>query len=148
MQALRAEGLAFAEIGRWLGVTASCVQSRLAGVGRVLTFPCCLCRSAIPGRGSVPRERARARCVACVTADPDAGFGDYLLAFRLAAGLTKQELAARAGVCEESVARYEDGRDAWWSVALKLLRALGVPLTLTAEGQDRPSGNRRRRGTK
>jgi transcriptional regulator with XRE-family HTH domain len=47
-----------------------------------------------------------------VTADPDAGFGDFLLAFGLAAGLTKQELAARAGVCEESVARYEDGRDA------------------------------------
>jgi transcriptional regulator with XRE-family HTH domain len=86
--------------------------------------------------------------VACVTAVPDASFADYLLAFRLAAGLTKQELAARSGVCDDTIAKYEGGADTWWSVALKLLLALGVRLSLTAEGQDRPSGGRRRRGTK
>jgi transcriptional regulator with XRE-family HTH domain len=45
-----------------------------------------------------------------VVADPAATFAERLRALRQAAGLTRQELAARAGMGAATVAAYEQGR--------------------------------------
>lgn len=54
-------------------------------------------------------------------------FGKRLRSLRVAAGLTRRELAATAGVHRNTIAKLERGeQEPAWPVVLKLAQALGV----------------------
>jgi DNA-binding XRE family transcriptional regulator len=120
---LRAQGLTFAEVGRWLGVSREAVRKLvLAAAGRSGP-PVRVLRG--PPRGG--------RCPACVAADPAAPLAERLRALRQAAGLTQAVLAARVGVSEPAVSAYECGRARPRSAGLAdLARVLGPALTAGA----------------
>jgi DNA-binding XRE family transcriptional regulator len=48
-------------------------------------------------------------CLPCLRRRPDAAFAQRLLSCRLAAGLTRGQLAARVGGSENTLVRYESG---------------------------------------
>jgi transcriptional regulator with XRE-family HTH domain len=68
-------------------------------------------------------------------------FAGRLRELREAAGWTQEQLAERAGVKREAVARWEAGkREPGWSNVLALAAALGVDCTaFTQAPADRPS---------
>lgn len=66
-------------------------------------------------------------------------FASYVCNLRLRAGLTRKQLAQRAGLSESSLARFELGRTMDYPVGrlLRLLRALGARLE-AAPARSRP----------
>jgi len=70
-------------------------------------------------------------------------FSERLKAFRIVAGLSQTELAARSGVPASVIRNYEQQRNApLLENAIKLARALGQPLEafLPSEGTDTSEG--------
>jgi transcriptional regulator with XRE-family HTH domain len=68
-------------------------------------------------------------CLSCLARHPEATFGERLRAHRLAAGLTGEALADRAGLVQERVAAYEsDCMAPQWPNLVKLVGVLGVGL--------------------
>lgn len=53
--------------------------------------------------------RGTAVCLDCLASQPEAPFAERLRACRLAAGLTQEELAERAGLSPTSIWQYEQG---------------------------------------
>ncbi len=128
---LRATGLSLAEIGRRVGVTKQCVHWVLRTMGhkRSYSVPCAACRVVIPSAGALPTDAGAALCLRCLAQRPQAAFAQRLKAFRLAAGLTKAELAERAGLREQALRQYEDGgREPRWRQLVLLVRVLGPGL--------------------
>jgi transcriptional regulator with XRE-family HTH domain len=109
---MRQRGLTLKEIGRRLGITPSAVfwTAMVARRPQRRSVPCCACRSSIVSAGILPRDREGTFCVPCLARSPQATFGQRLKAFRLAAGLTRTELARRAGINLAGVLQYEDDR--------------------------------------
>ena len=111
MARLRKGGLSYAEIGRRLGVTRQCVQRTLLSAGKASARPvvCRACGAVVvrhlPGNQPAPA----ALCPACLVRHPAAPFADRLRTFRLARGLTRAELARRAGFRYDAISRYESG---------------------------------------
>lgn len=60
--------------------------------------------------GALRRDAATALCLRCLAARPEAPFAQRLKALRLAAGLSRAELAQRSGLAPGSLRAYEDGR--------------------------------------
>src|SRR5262249_56627974 len=81
---------------------------------------------AIPA-GADLREQPDA-CPSCVAKRPRLAFRELLRAQRLAAGLSKAELARRAGVNVRTVDNYERGSQPLWHVLVRLVRVLGPAL--------------------
>jgi transcriptional regulator with XRE-family HTH domain len=128
---LRARGLTFAEIGRRLGVTRQCVQLTLRALQQKRTYrvACAGCGADIVSDGALPSDAAAALCLSCLARHPETDFAERLKAFRLAAGLTKKELAARAGLGYEVLRHYERGsRKPRWPQIVPLVRVLGAGL--------------------
>jgi transcriptional regulator with XRE-family HTH domain len=96
----RAQGLTFDEVGHRLGVSRETARHLVLAAAP----PCQSCAA------PAPRLRRAGRCPACVAADPAAPFADRLWALRLAAGLTQEELGARAGLSHATVSDCERGR--------------------------------------
>jgi transcriptional regulator with XRE-family HTH domain len=140
MAQLRARGLSLTEIGRRLGVTRQCVQGTLRALARKRTYSVCCtaCGRDITSAGALASDAAAALCLSCLATHPAAPFARRLKACRLAAGLTKAQLAARAGLGYEVVRNYERGvRQPRWPQLVPLIRALGaklVTLGLTGPG--------------
>jgi transcriptional regulator with XRE-family HTH domain len=108
--ALRAEGLTLAEIGRRLGMTRQLVHHYVHKSLPGSPPPTCgRCGSRVGPDTPGYRYTRPAVCPACVTADPAATFAERLESFRVAAGLTREELADRAGLCGAAVSGYERG---------------------------------------
>jgi transcriptional regulator with XRE-family HTH domain len=110
---LRDEGLSLAEIARQFGVTKQAVWSLLHNraqrtAGRAV--PCSACGAMIVSPGALRRDAAGALCLDCLRARPAAPFALRLKALRLAAGLSRTELAGLCGVAAGSLRAYEDGR--------------------------------------
>jgi DNA-binding XRE family transcriptional regulator len=83
---------------------------------------------AIVSAGALPSDAGKALCLACLARGRDADFEQRLKTFWLALGLTKAELAIKAGVKQQCIGHYEDG----WArprpgTFVRLARALGVP---------------------
>jgi transcriptional regulator with XRE-family HTH domain len=125
----RAEGLTLAEIALRLRVTRQTVCNHLKAAGNVAPPSrqrCADCgavltTNVIGRRGTLP-----VYCHACLGERPDAPFGVRLKSCRLAAGLTAEELADRAGVSARAVGAYESGRaEPGWGNLLRLARVLG-----------------------
>jgi transcriptional regulator with XRE-family HTH domain len=111
--ALRASGLTLAEIGRRLGISKQCVHEtlRLMRSPRpVPSVPCAGCGWKIASAGALPDDAGIALCPSCLARSPQAPFGTRLKSLRLAAGLTRTEMARRAGLVLRQLADYEAGR--------------------------------------
>jgi DNA-binding XRE family transcriptional regulator len=129
---LRAEGLTFAQIGQQLGVTRQCAQFLLKKSGRAVRVPgiaCCACGREIgPWRGT-SRNLSPVLCLACLAKNPAATPGQRLRAYRVAAGLTQEELAHKSGLSRMKVRSFEQDRhQPWPEHARRLAEALGVPV--------------------
>jgi DNA-binding XRE family transcriptional regulator len=59
---------------------------------------CPACGNTVSSAGVSSREDLTALCLRCVLARPGASYAERLKALRLFAGLTRQELAQRAGI--------------------------------------------------
>ena len=128
---LRGQGLSQAEIGRRLGVSRQSVQLTLRAMARVpaRSVPCAGCGLAIASEGALPSDAGSALCLSCLAARPAAPFAQRLKACRLAAGLTKAELASRAGLTHQMLRHYEDGsREPRWRQVARLVSVLGSAL--------------------
>lgn len=131
MARLRARGLTLAEIGRRLGVTRQCVHLTLRALARprARSVPCSGCGREIVSGGALPSDAGSALCLPCLARRPGAPFAQRLKACRLAAGLTKAELAARTGLAQQSVRQYESGaREPRWRQLARLVSVLGPAL--------------------
>lgn len=128
---LRADGLSLAEIGRCFGVSRQCVQETLRAMARarVRSVACAACGDAIRSAGAIRSDAGSALCLPCLARRPATSFGVRLKACRLAAGLTKAELAGRAGLTQQMVRHYEGGtREPRWSQVARLVGVLGAAL--------------------
>jgi transcriptional regulator with XRE-family HTH domain len=128
---LREQGLTQAEIGRRLGVTRQCVQIMLRAMARapVRSVPCAGCGAAIVSAGALPSDAGCALCLPCLAERPATSFARRLKACRLAAGLTKAELAERSGLTPQMMRHYESGaREPRWRVVARLVGVLGPAL--------------------
>jgi DNA-binding CsgD family transcriptional regulator len=135
---LRAQGLSLAEIGARMGCTKQAVYQLLQKM-KVIRAPeyitCRKCGASIcPTRRGMWTVR-HALCLSCLDGNPKAGFGQRLLAFRLARGMTSEELASCLGEKPETVRAWEKRRD-WdfrlhWSQWVRFTQFFGpefVPL--------------------
>jgi DNA-binding XRE family transcriptional regulator len=108
--------------------------------GKPFVVRCRLCSTEINVNGALPRDAATALCLPCLARRPQAPFSQRLRAFRLAAGLTRNELARASGVAAGSISDYEEGRrEPKWRQMAKLIRALGAGL-VTLGLDDRGTG--------
>jgi DNA-binding CsgD family transcriptional regulator len=106
--ALRAEGLSLAEIGRRLGCSKQAVDGllrRAKGARAPEHVTCRECGAVLCAARQGMWSTRYALCLGCLPSD--AGFGQRLLAFRLARGLTCEELAHRLGEKLATVRRWE-----------------------------------------
>jgi transcriptional regulator with XRE-family HTH domain len=110
---LRDKGLTLAEIAVRFGVSKQAIWS-LLNARRQRTaaraVQCTGCGSVIFSPGALHRDAATALCLACLRGRPDAPFAQRLKALRLAAGLSRAELAQHSGLAPGSLRAYEDGR--------------------------------------
>jgi transcriptional regulator with XRE-family HTH domain len=98
---LRQQGLTLAEIGGRLGVSRQCIHIALRSIAKPRVLPAVHCRSCgrdIVSAGLLPEDDGKVLCLACVRQCPETHFGLRLQAYRLAAGLTRSDLARRAGI--------------------------------------------------
>jgi transcriptional regulator with XRE-family HTH domain len=129
---LRDNGLSLAEIARRFGVTKQAVWSLLhqraqRTAGRAV--PCSACGAMIVSPGALRRDADGALCLSCLRARPGVSFALRLKALRLAAGLSRTELAERSGVGTGSLRAYEDGRrKPHRSSAIRVAQVLGEEL--------------------
>jgi len=129
---LHARGLTLSEIGRRLGVTRQAVHDALVQLSRPLperSVPCAGCAAPIVSAGALASDAGQALCLRCLACRPQAEPGVRLKSFRLAAGLTKAELAQRAGVAAMTIHQYEAGlREPRWRHLTPLVAVLGPGL--------------------
>ncbi|HEX5268967.1 MAG TPA: helix-turn-helix domain-containing protein [Gemmataceae bacterium] len=110
---LRDRGLSLNDIARRFGVTKQAVWSLLNHRPQRTTsraVPCSACGEMIVSPGALRRDADAALCLDCLRAQPGAPFALRLKALRLAAGLSRAELAQQSGVAPGSLRAYEDGR--------------------------------------
>jgi transcriptional regulator with XRE-family HTH domain len=137
---LRADGLTYDEIAARLGITKQAVHSLLKSANlwqRPRGISCLECGKEVMPGGLGIKPSTRALCLDCLAKHPEATFGERLRAFRLAAGLTVQELASRIGSTPGWLTRCEHGHARpGWSTIAGMIRELGTGLvTLGLEGK-------------
>jgi transcriptional regulator with XRE-family HTH domain len=124
---LRDQGLTLREIGRRLGVSKVAVCRMLRRIGHErppAVFTCAGCRREVASPAALPADSGAALCLPCLRKRPGAPLAQRLRALRLAAGLTKKELARRAGLSRVVVRKYES-----WELSPRpasLTRLVGV----------------------
>jgi hypothetical protein len=132
---LRDGGMAPGEIAERLGVTRQAVHSLLRPPKAPNPRPvlCQSCRARLAEEGGATERRVL--CLRCLARRRDATFADRLRACRVAAGLTRLELAERSGVPAGLVARYEISYTEPRASQLQgLAQALGPQLALLLLG--------------
>jgi DNA-binding XRE family transcriptional regulator len=128
---LRAGGLSLRLVGQALGISKQGAAHLLrppARRSRLRGFACAGCRAWVESAGFHGRNADGALCRRCL-ARRAAPLGVRLRSLRLAAGLTRADLARRAGVDDTTVSACERGpRRPWARTVQRLAEALGVPL--------------------
>src|SRR5262245_4286497 len=110
---MRDSGLTLSEIALRFGVSKQAIWSLLNSRRQrtaARAVACTGCGAVIFSAGALRRDAAAALCLACLHGRPDAPFAQRLKALRLAAGLSRAELATRTGLAPGSLRAYEDGR--------------------------------------
>jgi transcriptional regulator with XRE-family HTH domain len=129
---LRNRGLTLDEIAGRFGVSKQAIWSLLHGrpprtAARAVACTCC--GGLISSPGALRRDAATALCLDCLANRPNTPFAQRLTALRLAAGLSRTELATRSGVAPGSLRAYEDGsRNPHRRSAARLADVLGEDL--------------------
>ena len=132
---LRRQGLTLAEIGRRLRLSRQLVHHYLKPPAVSPARPCPECGGVAILTGAYVREEP-GPCPWCVAGRPRLAFRDLLRAHRQAAGLSRAELARRAGVNAKTLNNYECGSQPLWHVLVRLVRVLGPALvTVTGEAE-------------
>jgi transcriptional regulator with XRE-family HTH domain len=131
---LRKEGLTLEEIAAKLDCTKQAI-ARLARPSQrnipLIEIRCKRCRKLIRAMRVRKQRAGRVSCLACLAQQPDPPFSERLLAHRIAAGLTQDELAARTGIRYAGISQYECGsRVPTWRDAARLVAVLGENLLL------------------
>ena len=131
IQALSAQGLSITEIGQRLGISKQRVHQVLKG-GQAFPVRCRICEGSANSAGAKPEDDRAVLCLSCLAKNPEATFGEYLKAFRLASGMTVVNLAAKTGVPTFTISAYEEGRrvSPTWPVILRLFQSMGVYLIM------------------
>jgi transcriptional regulator with XRE-family HTH domain len=155
---LRQQGLSLAAIGERLGgISRQAVHHLLNRDSRARRADevCGRCCNAYITtiRGGSRRSRS-ALCRGCLVAIPEVAFAERLKTFRLAAGLTRQDLARRAQLSRDVVHIYERGSSTpCWHVLVALMQVLGTKLAslginkkLTPQGLPRAALGERQAG--
>jgi DNA-binding IscR family transcriptional regulator/DNA-binding XRE family transcriptional regulator len=127
---LRRRGLTLSEIGQQLGVTRQAVSSliHLAALPVSRGVPCTACRTLIATPAGRPEDRAGALCLRCLDKAQDATTGQRLRAYRLAAGLSRAEVAWLAGIPAVAVQYAEREKVPKTSdLLLRMSRVLDLP---------------------
>jgi transcriptional regulator with XRE-family HTH domain len=124
MTNLRAEGMTLVEISRRLGISAQRVRRVLKKdqvACRSLSVTCLDCNSPIDSPAILRCDAGETLCLKCLTRCPEAPFARRLRALRLAASMTRGQLAGRAGMSESTIGQYERGQGIPGHMALKAL---------------------------
>jgi DNA-binding XRE family transcriptional regulator len=103
---LRDQGLSFRMIGQRLGITRQGAYA-LVKAGRAGENVCIQCGASVSWASRDHHREDPLLCRDCLAQQPITHFGQRLRLFRLAAGLTQEELAVRTGIAPESVVCYE-----------------------------------------
>ncbi len=69
-------------------------------------------------------------------------FGTRLAALRRVAGLTQREFAAKSGIAQAAIARYESGREPTWELACRIADSLGISVEAFRSEPSRRDGSR------
>jgi transcriptional regulator with XRE-family HTH domain len=146
---LRAGGLTLESIAQKLGVSRQAIWSLLntrpqRTKARALT--CQGCGALIVSAGALRGDADSALCLDCVEAEPNLSFGQRLRALRLAAGLTRSELAEQSEIAPGSIRAYEeDRRTPHLRSIARLASLLGNHLLSCSESRMAPSDSHRAR---
>ncbi len=129
---LRDRGLTLHEIALCFGVSKQAIWSLLHSRAQrhaARAVACCRCGATIRSPAALQRDEATALCLNCLQVRPEVSFAQRLQALRLAAGLSRAELAGRSGVAPGSLRAYEDGqRSPRYRSVLRLAAVLGNDL--------------------
>jgi DNA-binding XRE family transcriptional regulator len=129
------QGLSVADVGNGLGVQPDRLHRTLA-VQRQADQPrpvcCSRCKKVVASRDHLASDALVVFCLPCLRKRPDATFAERLIACRLAAGLTRGQVAARVGGSENTILSYEFGRHKPGPVRLAALVQLLGPELLPA----------------
>ena len=109
---LSAAGLTMPEICRQTGVSRQLAHFILRGYAREQErrkIRCRACGTGINPAVAYPRQDRKVLCASCAESRCGVSFGERLVAYRLAAGLQVEELAAQAGVHTPVVTGLEHG---------------------------------------
>jgi transcriptional regulator with XRE-family HTH domain len=108
----RSQGLTLREIGNRMGISRQAVFFMMKAVEKSVrrSVPCCQCGCQIVSAGALAHDAGNTFCINCLERNPQATFGHRLKTFRLAAGLTRMELAQASGTVPGSVKEYEEDR--------------------------------------
>jgi DNA-binding XRE family transcriptional regulator len=107
---LRQRGLTLDGIARRLRISPRRVAGLLREAGidpRACEVRCAGCRRVLARGAAGLRGNAPTVCVVCLARTPGVSFGQRLLAYRLAAGMTQRQLAELAGLDAGTVWSYE-----------------------------------------
>jgi transcriptional regulator with XRE-family HTH domain len=139
---LRQQGLTFAEIAQRVNVSRQAVHQALRSLARLR---CRLCLAELNQAGARAPDRGKALCLPCRARHPEESFAEHLRSFRIAAGLTRQELARRTRMSIARLTSFEGGfaRSTCWADQVRLFKAMDV--RLAAGGQVAKANGRSRK---
>jgi transcriptional regulator with XRE-family HTH domain len=130
--ALRAKGLSYKAIAKRLGVSQQSIACMLDHDKRMNAreVKCKECGGVIARGRAANKTAQNTFCLACLAKHPKATFAERLRAHRVAAGLTRVELARRTGLMRGRVHAFETSRtgEALLRQVCRLIRVLGVGL--------------------
>jgi DNA-binding XRE family transcriptional regulator len=111
---LRAQGLTEAEIGARLGITRQAVHVLLTRYAQdkvpLTGIRCWECGRLATAGYFTKKVNKHVLCLRCVERRPDTPFGTRLKAFRLAAGLTQEQLTGRTAIKPSTIGNLERRR--------------------------------------
>jgi transcriptional regulator with XRE-family HTH domain len=127
---LRSEGLTLEEIGGRLGCSRQAVWALLGNYGREPVpyglIRCCHCNRDVVRGSRTLRNNGPVSCLGCLERRRVTRFGERLKAFRVAAGLSQQQVSERTGLATHSLIELErTGRGPAWATLVKLMQVLG-----------------------
>jgi transcriptional regulator with XRE-family HTH domain len=111
--ALRARGWTLTRIAGLMMISTQRVHQILSRKERRTTswaVRCRDCRRKIVSRGVIHGETNMVLCLSCLAGHDEATFGERLMAHRLAAGMTRSELARKSGLTYWAIRVVEAGR--------------------------------------
>ena len=144
IEKLAAKGWKQRQIAGHLGCSLQNVSRYLQGKNFQVhqDVVCCRCGATITVKPVFHFRRKPVLCLPCLEKKPDPSFQERLQSYRLAAELSRTELADRIGVNKACIARYEIGGSPGWQLLSLLVQELGPELLTHPPPKVRPRKKR------